>query len=58
MRYFIKKIYFISILVTILFFDIETFGKDKKVEYSHKNISNYLSGIISANQDYTNAAFK
>jgi len=53
MRYFIKKIYFILLLVTILFLDTETFGKDSKVKYSRNNISNYLSGIISANQDYT-----
>ena len=58
MRYFIKNIYFILLLVTILFLDTETFGKDSKVEYSRNNISNYLSGIISVNQDYTNAAFK
>ena len=58
MRYFIKKIYFILLLVTILFLDTETFGKDSKVKYSRNNISNYLSGIISVNQDYTKAAFK
>ena len=58
MRYFIKKIYFILLLVTILFLDTETFSKDSKVKYSRNNISNYLSGIISVNQDYTNAAFK
>ena len=58
MRYFIKKIYFILLLVTILFLDTETFGKNSKVKYSRNNISNYLSGIISVNQDYTNAAFK
>ena len=58
MRYFIKKIYFILLLVTILFLDTETLGKDKKVEYSRNNISNYLSGIVSVNQDYTNAAFR
>ena len=58
MRYFIKKVYFILLLVTILFLDTETFGKDSKVKYSRNNISNYLSGIISVNQDYTNAAFK
>jgi len=58
MKYFIKKIYFILFLVSILFLDTETFGKDTKVEYSRNNISNYLSGIISVNQDYTNAAFR
>ena len=58
MRYFIKKIYFILLLVAILFLATETFGKDSKVKYSRNNISNYLSGIVSVNQDYTNAAFK
>ena len=58
MRYFIKKIYFILLLVTILFLDTATYGKDSKVKYSRNNISNYLSGIISVNRDYTNAAFK
>ncbi len=58
MRYFIKKIYFILLLITILFLDTETFGKNSKVKYSRNNISNYLSGIVSVNQDYTNAAFK
>ncbi|MCH2376804.1 MAG: hypothetical protein MK231_00390 [Pelagibacterales bacterium] len=58
MRYFIKNIYFILLLITILFLDTETFGKDSKVKYSRNNISNYLSGIVSINQDYTNAAFK
>ena len=58
MRYFIKNIYFILLLITILFLDTETFGKNSKVKYSRNNISNYLSGIVSVNQDYTNAAFK
>ena len=58
MRYFIKNIYFILLLVTILFLDTATYGKDSKVKYSRNNISNYLSGIVSVNQDYTNAAFK
>ena len=33
-------------------------GKKSESKYSQKNISNYLSGIISANQNYTTAAFK
>ena len=58
MRYFIKKIYFILLLTTILFLDVETFAKDRKVEYSHENISNYLSGIVSVDQYNTDVAFK
>ena len=58
MKYFIKKIYSILFLVTILVSGTETFSKGSKIEYSEDNISNYFSGIISANQDYTSAAFK
>ena len=58
MKYFIKKIYSILFLVTILVSGTETFSKGSKIEYSEDNISNYFSGIISANQDYTRAAFK
>ena len=58
MKYLIKKIYFILLLIIILFSSTETFGKNRKVEYSRNNISNYLSGIVSVNQDYTNAAFR
>ena len=58
MKYFIKKIYFILFLIIILFLGTETFSKDRKVEYSQDNISNYFSGIISVNRDYTSAAFK
>ena len=58
MKYFIKKIYSILFLVTILVSGTETFSKGSKIEYSEANISNYFSGIISANQDYTSAAFK
>ena len=52
MKYFIKKIYFILFFVAILFLDTETFAKDRKVQYSSDNISNYLSGIISINHNF------
>ncbi len=58
MKYFIKKIYFILFFVAILFLDTETFAKDRKVQYSSDNISNYLSGIVSINQNTTNDAFR
>ena len=58
MKYFIKKIYFILLLGVILFHGTETFSKDAKVKYSSNNISNYLSGIISINQNDTKAAFR
>ena len=58
MKYFIKKIYFILFLVSILFLGTGTYGKDTKVEYSRNNISNYLSGIVSVNQDDTNVTLE
>ena len=58
MKYFIKKIYFILLLVSILFVGAETFAKSVKTNYSRDDISNYLSGIISANQEDNDAAFK
>ena len=57
MKYLIKKVYFVLFLTTILFFATKTFSKDSNDKYSQNNISNYLSGIISSNQDDTDAAF-
>ncbi len=58
MKYFIKKIYLILLLITILSTSTETFGREEKAKYSKDNISNYFSGIVSANQNYTSTAFK
>ena len=58
MKYFIKKIYLILLLITILFLSTGTFSKESEIEYSKENISNYFSGIVSANQNYTSTAFK
>ena len=58
MKYFIKKIYSILLLITILFFATVAFAKSGKIEYSRGDISNYFSGIISANQDNNVKAFK
>ena len=58
MKYFIKKIYSILFLMVILFLATETFAKSGKIRYSRGNISNYFSGIISANQNNNVKAFK
>ena len=58
MKYYIKKIYLILLLITILSLSTETFSKENKIKYSKDNMSNYFSGIISANQNYTGTAFK
>ena len=58
MKYFIYKIYVILFLITILLIQPEVSAKDNKIQYTRKNISNYFSGIISADRDYYNEAFK
>ena len=58
MKYFIKKIYLILLLIAILFVSTGTFSKESNIKYSKENISNYFSGIISANQNYSSTAFK
>ena len=58
MKYFIKKAYLILFFIFILFFESETFGRDSIIKYSKENISNYFSGIISVNQDYSSTTFK
>ncbi len=50
MKFFIKKIYIIFFLLTILLIKSEAFGKESSNQYKKKDISNYFSGIISINQ--------
>ena len=57
MKYFIEKIYLVLFLITIFLFNTEAFCKEGKIKYSKDNISNYLSGITSVRQNYTDEAF-
>ena len=54
MKYLFRSIIFS--LISLLF-TTYAFTKDKDLVYSEKNISNYLSGIISINQNNTSQAF-
>ena len=58
MKFLIKKIYIILFLLIILLAAYKVSAKDSKIEYTRENISNYLLGIISTNQDYNKEAFK
>ena len=58
MKYFIKTIYLITVVIIVLFPSAETLGKDTKFKYSQEDVSNYFSGIVSISQNYTNAGFK
>ena len=55
MKRFIKKIYLILFLSTILSFSTAAFAKSNKIDLFQENISNYFSGIISFNKDYTSS---
>ena len=51
MKFIIKKIHIILLL--IILFQPKVFGRDNQILYTGENISNYLSGIISAKKhDY------
>ena len=59
MKFFIKKIYIIFFLLTILLIESEAFARDSSIQYKKKDISNYFSGIISINQaNNDNKAFE
>ena len=58
MKLLVKKIYITLFLLIILLFGSKVLAKDSKIQYTREDISNYFLGIISANQDYNNEAFK
>ena len=58
MKFLIKKIYIILFLIIIFLIEAEALAKDSNIVYKRKNISNYFSGIISANKDDYDKAFK
>ena len=58
MKYLTKKVYIILIPIAILLSSTVTFSKDAKFQYSKDEISNYFSGIVSLNQNYTTTGFK
>ena len=58
MKFLIKKIYIIFLLLSILLFEPKVFAKESNIKYTKENISNYFFGVISVNQDYNNKAFK
>ena len=58
MKFLIKKIYIILFFLTIFLIQLEAFARDSKVLYTKENISNYFLGIISANNNFNNKAFR
>ena len=58
MKYCIKKIYLILFCAIFFLLHDEAIAKKRQIEYSKYNISNYFLGIVSANQNYTDIAYK
>jgi hypothetical protein len=58
MKFLIKKIYIILFFLTIFLTQLEAFARDSKVLYTRENISNYFLGVISANNNFNNKAFR
>ena len=58
MKFLINKIYIILFLLALFLIQPEASARDNKIQYTRENISNYFFGIISANKDYNNRAFK
>ena len=58
MKFYIKNIYLILIII-ISFSNInEVFGKETKIKYSKKNISNYFSGTLSSKYSHHRNAYE
>ncbi len=51
MKFIIKKIYIILLLLTVFLIQPNVFAKDSKILYTRENISNYFLGIISLNNN-------
>ena len=58
MKHFIKIFYLILLLTAVQFIGQISFGKEAKIKYSKKDISNYFSGIVSSRQKNDDAAYK
>ena len=58
MKYFIKAFFIVVILITSSLLKTETLAKNTNFKYSQEDISNYFSGIVSLNQNYTTTGFK
>ena len=58
MKFFIKNIYILLFLIILALYQSKIFAKEVETQYKSENISNYFSGIISSNKNYSNEAFK
>ena len=58
MKHFIKTFFIFAMLVIGLQSNTKVFAKNTNIRYSQEDISNYFSGIVSLNQNYTTSGFK
>ena len=57
MKYLIRKIYFTLIMLFSFFISGASFSKTEIIKYSQDKTSNYLSGIVSIDQNHTKKAY-
>ena len=58
MKFLTKNIYLILFLILSLFYTTKSISKDNNIRYTQENISNYFSGIILSNSNYSEDAHK
>jgi len=58
MKFIIKKIYIILLLLTLISQGPELLAKDSTIKYTKENISNYFLGIVSLKKNYNDKAIK
>ena len=58
MKFLNKKIYIISLIITIFLIQSKVLSRDNTFLYTKENISNYFLGTISANKDQNSEALK
>ncbi len=57
MKFLIKRIYIIFLILNVLFINQNVFGKENILKYSKEDVSNYFSGKLSSNLGYNDNAF-
>jgi len=58
MKFLIYKIYVVLFLISIFLIQPEVSARDNEIQYTSESISNYFSGLVSADKDDNNGAYK
>ena len=58
MKNIFKNINLTLLAISFILFSPTVLAKDIVIKYSKNEISNYFSGVVSSDQNYTDSAFK